>query len=370
MDGPTGDVELIVRIEEGPQTRVGRVVVEGRTRRPLWKLSQAIALDAGDILDLDDLDAVVQSLLEDYRKARYLDAKVEVVDIRAPTPSRPRQPGVPPVADVIIRIDAGPQVEIRFRGNTAVTTQTLEADAELLEELGTAPTALAEVRERIVNRYERRGYWRVEVAPAVRVNVDRSRKQVLFSIRENERSIVRHLTFPGNQLLDRDVLVDTVVAAVQDALGDAAGRPGANPAVVDSLIGQVRTPGSRRQPDTSAPDPRQVYMPRAYRAALDQVADLYRARGYQMVEVDEPIVERVKGQDMVDVALPIRPGIRWRVANVLFDGNTQVTSLELLELAGLDLSQSEGQALAFDDVERARSDILKRYRDDGFLYVQ
>ena len=140
--------------------------------------------------------------------------------------------------------------------------------------------------------------------------------------------------------------------------------------MVDAIVGRVAGPRTSPQPDTSAPDPRQVYIPRAYRAAGDEVADLYRAQGYQTVEVGDPIIASVEDQDVVDVAIPIRQGVRWQIASVVFSGNRSVSSEELAGLTELDVGREGGQALSFDDVESARRAILKYYRDRGHLYAQ
>lgn len=358
-----GGVEVRLRLREGPVTTLGAFVVSGSTRRPLWRIENVIEMDPGDVLDLDRVDENIEALKADYRAAGYLDAQVAQLDVRGV----PSASSDAPVADVMLRVDAGPKVTVRYRGHRVVGIRALEEDGELLVELGTGPGALAEVREKIVSRYERRGYWRVKVAVASRITPDGDRKEILFSIRENKPSVVRQLRFPGNRLFDEGQLVDTVVELVRDSLGEVDGQPGADSEVVDAVVGTASD--SRRSPDTSAPDPRRVYIPQAYRAAQDELADLFRAEGYQTVDIGDPIIEPV-GLDVVDVAFPIRQGVKWQIGAVSFSGNQQVTSLELLGLTDLDPGREGGQPLAFDDVETARRAIIKHYRDQGYLYVQ
>ena len=360
-----GGVDVDVKIVDGPVTRLAKVILTGRTRRPLWLLDEQIDIDSGDVLDMSAIDESIEELKAFYRRQGYLDARVELRKIR---PAEPDPRG--PRAEVVLHIASGPKVSVRFRGNSAVGLRTLQDDAELLQELGTGPSALAEVRERIVARYEQRGYWRVRVAPAVRETADGEKKEVLFSIREDRPSFVRQVRFPGNKLFERKQLVDTVVAAVNDSLASAAGQPGADPAVVDLIVGDVSSKDTTRSPGNEAPDPRKVYIPSAYRAAQDELADLYRAEGYQTVQVREPRVEAIEGTDLVDVVIPVRQGIQWRIGVVSFSGNRAVTPIELLNLVGLDPGRKEGQPLAFGAVEQARRAILKSYRDRGFLYAQ
>ena len=363
MANEDGGVDVRVQVQEGPVTRLAQVILQGRLRRPVRQIEDRITIDSGDVLDLGNVDETIEAIKVYYSDAGFLDARVRLVEVR-PRPSTPQR------ADVVLRIDAGSSVTIRFKGNRAVGTRALKEDAEVLKELGTGPAALAEVREQIVSRYERRGYWRVQVVPSARVTRDRDKKEVLFSIQENRPAFVRRLRFPGNQLFSDDELTDTVVQLVRDALGDADRQPGADPAVVDAIVGRVSGRGSSRAPDTSAPDPEQVYIPRAFRAAQAELADLYRAKGYQTVEVSNPIIETVPDQDVVDVAIPIRQGVRWRIGAVSFSGNERVTSIELLERAKVEFDRENGQPLAFGDIDDARRAILKHYRDLGYLYVQ
>ena len=47
-----GGHALAVRIQEGPVTRLRRVIVTGRPVLPLWQVGEQVALQTGDVLDL------------------------------------------------------------------------------------------------------------------------------------------------------------------------------------------------------------------------------------------------------------------------------------------------------------------------------
>jgi outer membrane protein insertion porin family len=366
-----GGQTLLVRIDEGPRTRLRRVVVLGAPRLPLWRVGRWVGLSAGEVLDLDLVDAALERLREAYLERGFLDVKV--------APPRVRElDGPDPLADLLIDVDAGPRVTVRFRGNRAVSSRELALDAELLTELGTGPAATGELRERILARYERRGHWRAAVEIAARVTPDREHKELLVSIDEGPASRVASITFPGNDVLPSGTLTELVHEAVGQALLEDLGRPGADPRTLAAAFGDHSLASPRRDfgPSNVAPDPRRIYHPRAYRAAGELIEDAFRAEGYQRVQVERPVVlERapragaVADAALVDVQLPVRPGIRWMVGAVSFAGHEQVSGAELFEVAKLDPARLAGQPLAFTLVEEARRALLAHYRGLGHLYA-
>lgn len=363
-----GGRALLVRIDEGPVTRLRQVVVRGRPRLPLWQIGRAVGLGPHAPVDLLKIRPALAELLGTYRSLGYLDAKIAEPVVREVG----RGPDGAPVADLVLDVDAGPKVRVRFKGHHAVPARELEKDAAPLMELGTGPGALAEVRERLLARYGRRGHWQAEVDVAARVTPDGNKKEVLFSIFEGDVADVDTLRFPGNHALDEDDLAAQVHDTVARALSSELDRPGADPEVVSLVFGDNSTgaPRDSKQPDNTAPDPKRVYLPRAYRAAAESLADLYRAAGYQTAEVLPPVVKVLKGGDQLDVQIPVKEGLQWRIGALSFSGNAAVESAALLELSGLEPAAAGGAALSFDRVEDARRAILDHYRDQGFLYVR
>jgi outer membrane protein insertion porin family len=362
-----GGRALLVRIDEGPLTRLRQVVVRGRPRLPLWQLGRAVGVLPGEPLDMARIRPALTELLGVYRGLEYLDARVAEPVVREVG----EVDGVPR-ADLVLDIDAGPKVRVRFKGHRAVPARELEADAAPLYEQGTGPGPLAEARERLLARYGRRGFWRAEVDVAARVTSNGNKKEVLFSIFEGEVAEVASLRFPGNHALDEGELAAQVHDTVARALASELGRPGADPEVVGLILGDRSSSGPRDspQPDNTAPDPKRVYLPRAYRAAAEALADLYRAAGFQTVQVQDPIVKVGPGGARLDVQIPVKEGLQWRVGALSFSGNEAVPSAELLALSAMEPATEGGAALSFDKVEEARRAILTHYRDQGFLYVR
>jgi outer membrane protein insertion porin family len=365
---PSGGFDLVVRIDEGPQTILRQVVVRGSPRLPLRQVSDALGIRRGEVIDLDRLDAALEVLTAEYRRAGYFDVRLEppqVLELRDTGSGRP-------LADVLVEIEAGPVVTLRVSGNRTVGESEILRDADLLGDLGTGAAALAELRDRIQARYEKHGFYAAKVELAARRSEDGERKEILVSVEEGPRASVASLNFPGNTAHPDADLADRVHEVVEQALADDLERPGADSAEVGDIIGgrAVRDRGGRvAEPDSTPPDARAVYLAKPYRAAADAIADLYRNAGYQMVQVKSPEVQPRPSGDLLDVTIPIEPGVRWVLGAISFSGNESVPGAELFELSGLDPSRVAGEPMDFARVEEARRAIIKRYQDDGYLYA-
>lgn len=359
-----GGRSLVVSIDEGPTTRLRRVVVSGRPRLPLWRIGEGVGVRPGDILDLTEVRAALKGLRAQYRGLGYLD-----VDIAAPVV----RPGTTANrADLIIDVRAGPKVRLRFKGNQTVPGRDLKQDTLPLIDLGTGPSALSEVRERMLARYAKHGFWKARVDVATRITPDASKKEVLFSISEGAVAKVSRIRFPGNTFFSDAELRNQVFGTVARALSTDLDRPGADPEVVGLALGDrsLAAPRDSPQPDTTAPDPETIYLSRAYRNAAQSIEDLYRVAGFQNVEVGLPQVRLGdrKGQLFVDIE--VVQGVRWRVGALSFSGNEAVSSGQLFDLSGVELASAQGAPLAFAKVEEARRGIAKYYRNHGFLFAR
>lgn len=359
-----GGAEVVIRVDEGPRTRLRQLVIRGRPRRSLWRIAARIAVKSGDVLDLSRVEAGVQRLIAAYKRDGYFEAQVKPAEIREVRDGVPGEPW----ADLVLDIDSGPKTTVRFDGITLIPHEERDEVVELLRELGATRAALAEARERLLARYERRGHWRAKVEPAVRQTPDGDAQEVLFSVHEGLPARVDRLEFPGNTAFDEDLLRETLFQVVDETLGEEFGRPAVDSHTVSAIVapGSVPRTHPAPAPHASDPDPRRLYIERAYRAGADAIADLYRAGGYQTVEVDPPVPIVADDGRTMNVRIEIRPGVRWVIGSIAFAGNEVLGSGELLGIAGIE----PGQPLSFDQVEASRRAILTHYRNLGHLYAR
>ncbi|MGF1509085.1 MAG: POTRA domain-containing protein [Myxococcota bacterium] len=364
---PAGGVKLVVRVAPGPKTKIRRIRFVQSPVFPKRLIQRRLGLERGDVLDLDVLAARLSSLEAFYREEGYLDVEVGEPDVlevaRAATSGTD--------ADLTIPLIAGPRVEIEVRGNLRVSRRVVESYTRLISQRGTSEVVLREVQDRILEAYRLRGFWRAKVRVDDRVRPDGTEKQVLVLIREGEVGRLGRVSFEGRSAFRRSELRAIVSQSVKRALASILGEPGADPKLLNEILGGAPAagPAPRRQPDTTPPDPDAIYVARAFRNASDAISAAYRARGYQQVEVSRPRVSE-NDDGLLDVVYEIREGIQWTVAQVRVVGNVALSEDELLETVAQDGDVRPGQPLIYEDVEQARRAIDEAYRNRGYLYVQ
>lgn len=376
--GKSGDHDILIRIDQGPRTRLGNVRYEGELHRPEWAISSFLSLDRGEYLDLRKLAVALEDLENDYRARGYYEVSVgepQVTDTE-------RELDGEPVADLLVPLNAGPHVSVRFVGNQAVSRRELYDAAAIMREspIGAGQAAIAEVKERILARYERRGFWRAKVESRVRTSPDGSERDIVFFLNEGPASYVASIQFVGttttadeSSLRSEKRLLEKLYQVVEETLSEVIGGPGADPETVGLVVGDhslARRPRDSDQPDTTSPNLKHVYVPRAYKAAADAIADLYRAEGHQTVEVVTPTISERPNSSLVDVKIEIRPGVRWQLGAMAFSGNEAVPSGELLNLSGMDPGRQGGEPLSFYNVDEASRAMVAYYKNQGYLYAR
>lgn len=359
-----GGALVVVRVDQGPVTRLRRFVIAGDPRRPFWRLAERLGLAPGDVIDWGRMEPALRRLEEAYRKEGHLEVEIGKPEVRPIAASDPENPQ----ADVHVRIDAGPLVSLRFKGRTVVPEAELDSVFDLLRELGTGRAAIDEARERILLAYERRGYWRARVEGAVRLTPDRARKEVLFSIEEGTPGRVVEVALDGVESLDPELLRAKIFQVVDQSLRTTDfERPGADPETISSLVGDHTraVPRATRQPSHDTPEVETVYARNAYKNAAGELADMYRAEGFQSAKVADPSVTVGSDGASLHVRFSVEEGLQWRLGVVSFAGNESLDTAKVFAVAGVE----PGEPLSFFRLEAARRTLLQAYRDEGHLFA-
>ena len=101
-------VALALNIDEGKATRIAEVLFTGQLGLSHEQLVASLQLQAGDVLNLSELDDGLRSVRERYRSAGYLRAKVSEPQIEALGSGRAR---------IRIPVESGPPIHFLVRGN-------------------------------------------------------------------------------------------------------------------------------------------------------------------------------------------------------------------------------------------------------------
>ncbi len=109
-------------------------------------------------------------------------------------------------SSVVIRVTESPVVSrVAFEGNKQVKTDVLRAEVQLKERaIYTRARVQADV-QRILNVYQRSGYYAVQVEPKI-IELDHNRVDLVFEIHEGKSTKVFSINFIGNQAFSNSEL--------------------------------------------------------------------------------------------------------------------------------------------------------------------
>ncbi len=359
-----GGQRLLVRVDPGPLVRVRDLTFTGNPRAAPWELEDRFDFGAGDVLDLDRLERAVEELAEGYRERGYYDAEVGVEKVI------PVVIAEAPMADVRVRVVAGPRVELRIQGNERFPQRWLRAEAEVLKERGTDRATLQEVQDRMLDALLIRGYAEAKVRFRVSEDPSGNVRRIVYRVREGPVARLGAIRFRGRSSIPRERLVERYRQTAERTLSRVLGQPGVDPRVVEQLVGgRASTERRVRAVDSTPPDPAAVFVDRAARAASDGIAELYRSEGFQLVEVRAPETE-VREDGLMDLIYEIREGVQWVASEVRFEGNDGFGATELQPVVSKKPGVAPGAPIVFENLEEARRRVEKFYRDDGYLFVE
>ena len=104
-DGRAAPLNLVYRIEEGPQLRVGTVRIEGNEHVASSKLTPLMNTAAGQLLSPQNLAGDRDTLVTDYMSRGFNSAQVQV--------TQQPEKADPDKVDVVFHVDEGPQTFVR-----------------------------------------------------------------------------------------------------------------------------------------------------------------------------------------------------------------------------------------------------------------
>ncbi|MDB5289112.1 MAG: hypothetical protein JWL69_353 [Phycisphaerales bacterium] len=291
---------------------VEEVRVLGNTTVSTGLITKLIRTKPGDKFDPATVQEDYQRIF-DLKKFSNVQARVE------PTA----------VGNVIVVFEVTEQKLIRtisFRGNRAISTESLKAAADLKEGQAIDSFRIALAKQAIVNQYRDQNY------PYARVDVPEGpliqRGELIFDVVEGPQVRIRMVDFIGARSFDKD-----------------------------KLSGQVKT-GSW------------IFIFRPGKLDLDlldeDIASLhqfYRDHGFFDARVGRKLIFSPDNSE-VEVDFLIDEGRRYKVRNVRFEGNAHLGEAVLRQ----DLKLNPGQAWDEELLKRDVSQLVKDYSPLGYIY--
>jgi outer membrane protein assembly factor BamA len=126
-------------------------------------------------------EQALEHLRELYRGDGYLQVSVGPVSLE-PLPAVGEGHVV-----AVIPVQEGPRTfvfDVRIQGNRTIASRALLHEAALTIDAPFSHVKLEEARLRLVNAYQKRGYYYARVEPLVRMSADGTRAEILFNVEE------------------------------------------------------------------------------------------------------------------------------------------------------------------------------------------
>lgn len=399
------DRHVLVTLTVAPGTpraiNLVRPVIHGPALPEVERFALRYGVKPGARADARRLQEADEDLQAELREAGFYGATVV------------HQQEVAAQQTVSVHITPGPKYRLRFEGLRVLDAASLRSSLELnLDAL-----VISDLRNQIIDTYERHGYFDAKVAAMRVASADGAREDWVFRVREGERLRVSSRVYPclagPRDALELDAEIDAILSERLPG-GDEIIAP-VDPGTIDVALAGRNRPNHVRVPRL---EPWTVYAPAEYERALTHLRDLYRSEGYlaasvgpvtplrrrcdprtgperctPMGERNVPVAQCPTNQQPIPIedesvgagltcrtesapgmrceptamlAIPVKLGPQTNLWDVDFRGNRLLVDAELFEVADLELGAPVSQI----ELQRARRRLAEAYGDRGFAYAQ
>lgn len=345
----TNGVVLVLTLDEGEPTRLGRLTLTGSLGLPLPQLLATLELEVGMVFDRARLDAGLERLRTELRSQRYYRARVG-------TPIVSLEGGR---ATVALPVSAGPRYAFHFHGNhrfpSAILERVLSYDGTEALDSG----VMGQLARRMATFYRYRGFHDVRITPREVRRPDHEEAVLAFDIEEGHPLTVRQVRFQGNLALPSGVLREVLAERIRasEPLPDLALPLRDDPLEIDGRDG--------REPPAlpPSPDPRTVFVEEAYLEAAEVLTEAYRERGFPEARVSFRHLELDVGGRTAVAEFEVKEGPETRVGEVIVEGLPPGLGEVNLELRARD-------SLSEEAVDRARQGLARTLSRAGYLFAR
>lgn len=355
-------VNITVRVHEGEPRRVTDIRFVGEPRVRAGVLTRLLRTRIGGVLDSDETERDRERLTR-----AYLDRGFAKVQVGATTIT-----GDEHTAVVAFSIAAGPRVAVYFVGNRAQGDNELRA----LWPATTTPLQPGDLGifvQRITDSYRHLGYPYAQTQLKGFRDSGNIERYVVY-VKEGAQVIVTSIDFEGVNAFQPALFVQqvqTVLARELTPQGSVQqlSRPELALAAGDHSLSVL-----------APPPPEQRWVPELYERALEDIVAVYHDRGYLQATVGPARLEPTA--DGARVVVPVNEGPQTHVRTLTFLNNAALSNAELEGAVtaaaaahardGNELTGSlplPSTPLSRAGVEDTRIALIRRYRDEGYLYA-
>ena len=291
-------VNLLVNIEEGPPLIIKSIDIPDDVKKYL-------SLSAGDILDAEALEKDINKIRGHYKKDKYIMPAVGPYEFKD--------------GDLRVPVVRGPQLELQFKGNSAMSSRKLKKVVPFYDDGEVQDDSIEETVKQIRKLYLGKGYYNARIAAGVE--------------NEGEKIIVSFFIFEGKKVLLRKI----------DFNGISISR--------EAVIGII--PFRENKP----------YNENLLKSSRESLISFYKALGYLKIDVaDIKKTFSSDGRDL-DIEFMINEGPQTIIRDIKIVGAERISESKIKRTFGL----SEGNPYNVIDIGDARYRILSLYGQYGYV---
>ena len=291
-------VNLLVNIEEGPPLIIKSIDIPDDVEKYL-------SLSVGDILDTEALEKDINEVRGHYKKDKYIMPAVGPYEFKD--------------GDLRISVVRGPQLELQFSGNSAISNRKLTKVVPFYDDGEVQDDSIEETVKQIRKLYLGKGYYNARVAAGVE--------------NEGEKIIVSFFIFEGKKVVLRKIYFTGISISRE--------------AVMGIILFRENKP----------------YNENLLKSSRESLISFYKALGY--LEIDVTDIKKTFSNDGRDlnVEFIINEGPQTIIRDIKIVGVKNISKSKIKRTLGL----SEGSLYNVIDIGDARYRILSLYGRYGYV---
>jgi outer membrane protein assembly complex protein YaeT len=316
-------MNITFHIVSGPQARVGKIIVEGKSQLTSREVQDTARLHTGDRVRTQTVTRALQRLRRHFQRQGRLEAQTAMVGRKYVEPSN--------TVEYTFSIDRGPTVDIHTEG-AKVSQGTLKRYVPVFEEGAVDDDLLNEGKRNLIDYFQTLGFFDVKIDVSRRFDTKNDHVDIVYAIDRGSRHKLLAVNIDGNKYFPESLIRE---------------RMNLQPA--GWLLSHGRYSQSLLVRD------------------VNSITELYRTNGFSKVQVTSEVKDRLNDDpEKMAVVIHVAEGPQSIVNSLTIEGNASVPQQEIKDL----LSTIDGQPFSDVNVAQDRDLILNYYFNRGFPAVQ
>ncbi len=234
----------------------------------------------------------------------------------------------------VVRVQERPSVrEVKLVGNEELNQDDLKESIEVKAYTILDMDVVRRTAKKIQEKYVDKGYFLADVGFRVNPTEDGQNVDVIFTIEENSKVMVKDILFLGAEKVSPAKLKEVMITKEGGYLSFITGEG--------------------------------TYREEAFQRDLAVIQATYYDEGYINVRVDKPTVSLSADKRYIFITLKVTEGERYNIGKVAFSGDLEVPEADLQKLMGSRAGDHFNRSLLSQDI----LSITDVYYDRGYAYA-